>query len=68
VPLAIEKLTEDLFAGGDYYPGDLLAVVLKIKVPFWQDNQQLYRAVAALTASRHKEIQEARIRLGSFAT
>jgi hypothetical protein len=67
VPLAIEKLTEDLFAEGDYHPGDLLAVVLKIKAAFWQDNQQLYSAVAALTTSRRDEIKEAGISLGSFA-
>jgi hypothetical protein len=67
VPLAIEKLTEDLFAEGDYYPGDLLAMLLKIKPAFWHENQQLCSAVAALTASRREEIQEAGISLGSFA-
>jgi len=68
VPLAIEKLTDDLFAEGDLYPGDLLAVVLKIKPAFWQDNKQLYNSIAALTADRHGEIQEAGISLSSFVS
>ncbi|QEC77788.1 contact-dependent growth inhibition system immunity protein [Mucilaginibacter ginsenosidivorax] len=68
VPLAIEKLTEDLFAEGDYYPGDLLAVVLKIKTAFWEDNQQLFNAVTSLINSRYDEIEDAGISLGSFAT
>jgi hypothetical protein len=68
VPLAIEKLTENLFAEGDYYPGDLLAMLLKIKPAFWRENQQLYSAVSALTASRLDEIRKAGISLGFFAS
>jgi hypothetical protein len=30
IPLAIEKLKEDIFAEGDLYPGDLLSNVLNI--------------------------------------
>jgi hypothetical protein len=67
VPLAIEELTEDLFAEGDYYPGDLLAIVLKIKTAFWEENQQLFNAITSLIINRHGQIKEAGISLGSFA-
>jgi hypothetical protein len=67
VPLAIEELTEDLFAEGDYYPGDLLEVVLKIKTAFWEENQQLFNAITSLIINRHGQIKEAGISLGSFA-
>jgi CDI immunity proteins len=35
VPLALEKLEENPLAEGDYYPGDLLKVVLQIPEEFW---------------------------------
>jgi hypothetical protein len=40
VPLAIEILREDLWVEGDYYEGDLLQSVLKIKVDFWTKNKE----------------------------
>ena len=39
VPIALEKLSENPFAEGDYYPGDLLKAVLSIKWDFWENNQ-----------------------------
>src|SRR6478752_8726596 len=36
IPLALEKLMEDPFASGDFYPGDLLHSVLKVSPRFWQ--------------------------------
>ena len=41
IPLALEKLVEDPFAGGDFYPGDLLHSVLKVSPRFWQANPDL---------------------------
>ena len=35
VPLALERLEDDPPAEGDYYRGDLLAMVLKIEEKFW---------------------------------
>lgn len=35
VPLALEKLEEDPLAEGNYYPGDLLKVVLEVPAKFW---------------------------------
>jgi hypothetical protein len=35
IPLAIEHLQQDPLVAGDFFPGDLLANVLKVKADFW---------------------------------
>jgi hypothetical protein len=50
VPLAIEHLQRDPFAAGDFYEGDLLASVLKVKSSFWQQRPDLRQAVEAIIA------------------
>src|SRR5437588_9098220 len=50
VPLAIERLQRDPLAAGDFYPGDLLGSVLKVKSSFWQRRPDLRQAVDALVA------------------
>ena len=48
VPLAIEKLEEDIFAEGDFYEGDLLRNVLAIDASFWKQNRALWRVMRNL--------------------
>ena len=36
VPLALERLQADPLVGGDYYPGDLLASVLRADAAVWE--------------------------------
>ncbi len=38
VPVAIEVLKENVFAEGDFFPGDLLLNVLRIDVNYWKEN------------------------------
>jgi hypothetical protein len=38
VPLAIEQLTDDPLAEGDFYAGDLLCAVLRISDTFWRQH------------------------------
>lgn len=66
VPIAIEKLTNDLFAEGDLYPGDLLENVLKVKTEFWQENKQLWQEVRNLIKNREAELIEAKISVDRF--
>ena len=35
LPLALERLEEDPLAEGDFYPGDLLAAVLRVPESYW---------------------------------
>jgi hypothetical protein len=52
VPLALAHLDIDPLAEGDFYPGDLLTVVLHVQPSFWQQNpmlaSQLHRALDRL--------------------
>lgn len=45
IPLAIEQLQRDPLVSGDYYPGDLLQNVLRVKSDFWETQPLLRRAV-----------------------
>jgi hypothetical protein len=42
LPLALEELSRNPFVEGNYYPGDLLANVLKIPDEFWRQHQDMY--------------------------
>ncbi len=48
IPLAIEYLSDNLFAEGDYYPGDLLKNVLLIDTAFWKENPLLGKQFLSL--------------------
>jgi hypothetical protein len=48
LPLAFELLCVDPFTAGDYYEGDLLAMVLRIDASFWHEHPQFYREAAAI--------------------
>lgn len=42
IPLAFEKLKENILAEGDYYEGDLLNSVLTSEESFWQKRPDLF--------------------------
>ncbi|HEY0761022.1 MAG TPA: contact-dependent growth inhibition system immunity protein [Pyrinomonadaceae bacterium] len=50
IPLAVELLRKNPFVEGDYYPGDLLSVVLKVAPGFWQTHPDLYWSVSEIVA------------------
>jgi len=58
VPLAIEKLRQNLFAEGDFYPGDLLQSVLNLDPEYWYANRPLWQAVFELIRHRDWELDE----------
>ncbi|WP_266362939.1 contact-dependent growth inhibition system immunity protein [Tellurirhabdus rosea] len=66
VPLAIEKLGGNLFAEGDFYPGDLLQSVLTIDPEFWYANRPLWSSVYELIRYRDWELEERGIRADGF--
>lgn len=66
VPLALEKLEEDPLAEGDYYPGDLLNVVLQLPETFWSvhtDMRDVLRQVVSKTKELLVSLEETDARL-----
>ena len=66
MPLAIEKLAETLFAGGDMYEGDLLKNVLDINTSFWDDNKNYWQQLRDLIKDRRQEIKELKFDISKF--
>jgi len=56
VPLALETLTNDLFAEGDLFEGDLLKNVLAINTNFWNINKDYWAVLNNLIKDRRSEI------------
>ena len=51
VPLALDKLTDNPFSEGDFYPGDLLKAVLGVKWEFWESNKELFSTLNDIMSS-----------------
>ena len=58
IPLAIEKLNKNLFAEGDYYPGDLLQSVLNVDLNFWLTNRPLWEYIHQLIINNSFELED----------
>ncbi len=66
MPLAIETLTENLFAEGDMYEGDLLKSVLEVETKFWDDNKNYWEQLNDLIKDRRQEIKEMKFDTSKF--
>jgi integrase len=66
VLLALDKLKENLWAGGDYFEGDLLENIFGINVDFWKKNQDLWFQLRGLIDGKQSELKERKIETGNF--
>ena len=66
MPLAIGTLTDNLFAEGDYYEGDLLKSVLDVDTKFWDENKDYWQQLNELIKNRRQEIKEMKFDLSKF--
>ncbi len=66
IPLALETLTIDLFAEGDFYEGDLLKSVLEIDTKFWDNNKNYCLSLFKLINLRREEIAEKKFDMNNF--
>ena len=55
LPIALERLKDDPLAAGDYYPGDLLAMVVSADDSFWSTRPDLFRQIREIV----RRVQEA---------
>jgi len=68
IPLAIETLTDNLFAEGDFYPGDLLQNVLQVEIKFWEDHKHYWMQIDNLIKDKLKELKKENISTVTFYT
>ena len=66
IPLALETLTIDLFAEGDFFEGDLLKNVLSIETQFWNNNKSYWLTLDNLIKDRRSEIENKKIDVANF--
>lgn len=66
IPLAIETLTNDLFAEGDMYEGDLLKNVLEVDTKFWDNNIKYWRQLNDILKDRRPEITKMKFDTSKF--
>jgi len=66
IPRTLDILKDDLFAEGDFYPGDLLQNVLNAPISFWKENKELWEDVHTLIIDRVDEIAENNISVKVF--
>lgn len=57
VPIAKERLQDDIFVEADYYEGDLLSGVLEIDAGFWRDNQNFWKQLNDLIEDKRQELE-----------
>lgn len=66
MPLAIETLTDNLFADGDMHEGALLKSVLDVDIKFWDDNKNYWLQINDLIKDRRQEIREMKFDISKF--
>ena len=66
LPLAIEVLTIDLFAEGDFFEGDLLKSIFTIQTDFWNTHESYRVAIDNLIRDRRTEITARRFDTTNF--
>lgn len=66
VPIGLEKLNEDIFASGDFYDGDLLQAILKIKPTFWKEHPNLKKEILVLISGKEDELDDHNIQYEDF--
>lgn len=57
VPLAIQKLDDNILAEGDYYEGDLLNAVLNVKIDYRDVNRHIFQALKSII-NENKDISK----------
>lgn len=57
IPLAIERLKENVLAEGDMYEGDLLANVLESDANYWKTHKDNWELVKELVEQNKKKVE-----------
>lgn len=63
IPIAIDFLENDILAEGDFYPGDLLEVVVKVDLKFWNQNLSYRTQILELIERNLDKIENENLKL-----
>jgi hypothetical protein len=66
IPLALEKLTPNIFIETDFYEGDLLSNVLDIDTSFWNENKEHWKFLNNLIKEKRDKLVELKISTAKF--
>lgn len=66
VPIALEKLQDNLFVEADYYEGDLLSALLNIDSAFWSEYRDHWNLLNQLVRDNGEQIKAKRINIAKF--
>lgn len=66
VDIAIEKLTADILAEGDFYPGDLLKSVIGIDKKYWDNSISQKATITNLINQNLDKVKDADIEIKMF--
>lgn len=66
MPIAIEKLQDDILVEAELYEGDLLNAVLNVDASFWDNNENYWKHLSELIKDRQQEIAELKINTSNF--
>ncbi len=58
IPIAIEKLQQNILVGGDFYEGDLLANVLTSEIDYWKREKNNWETICTLFKENHEKLNE----------
>ena len=66
IPLALEKLQDDIFIEADFYYSDLLSNILAIDTSFWNDNKSHWVGLDKLINNKFEKLAELKITTTMF--
>ena len=66
IPLAIDRLKENILAEGDLHPGDLLVAVASIESEFWEEHSTYKNEIDAIISDNLFIITDSRLKLGKY--
>jgi hypothetical protein len=66
IPVALERLNENILAEGDLYPGDLLKSITDVNEAFWGNNLKLHAEIKRLISKNRPLIAAENIKLKDF--
>jgi hypothetical protein len=66
IPLAIDKLKNDIFTEAFFYEGDLLSAVLNVQEKFWKENPIFREQLNELVDNNKQEIGQRKIDTSQF--